>query len=331
MQKRNVSLDFYKGIAALGVIFVHIQFPGVFGNIMCSVGTCGVIFFFLISGYFAYGSGQEMCAKFIVRFKRNLRLLLIAAAAYFAVTAVQQLIHGTFESWISKFTDPVLYIRMIFLGDFEVIHGDPLWFMPALLYSYLVFWLIYRYGLQKLSYAAVPFFLLLRIGMETYTNTSGADWHLSGNAVVGALPIMLLGHYLAHIRDRLSRISDKAVIASCILSAAGMFLFVNVKAGSVDISQPFKIWCAASVFLWTIRKPSLSVSRPIETIGARWSLYVYLCHYPVIVILKDVCEWTEAPVWFISWCLPVIVAALSVAVAMLISMIADRPKAGAAK
>ena len=78
---RNRCLDFFKGIAALGVVFVHITFPGIFGKCISAIGSCGVMLFFLISGYYAYGSRDEMCPKLMKRFRRNL-LLYIGMAAY---------------------------------------------------------------------------------------------------------------------------------------------------------------------------------------------------------------------------------------------------------
>ncbi len=51
MGRRNHLLDGIKAILALGVVFAHYQFPGYFGKIMASLGTMGVIVFFLITGY----------------------------------------------------------------------------------------------------------------------------------------------------------------------------------------------------------------------------------------------------------------------------------------
>ena len=192
--KRNRTIDFLKGISALGVVLVHFQFPGVLGKALCSIGTAGVVFFFLLSGYFAFSEDDTVsCKNVIKRFRRNLNITLIAVAIYFIISAIRFAVMGDFLIWIKNFLNPIVYLRMIVLGDFEVILADPLWFMPALLYSYLILYCIHRFKLIKIAYILLPFLLILRIVMETYTNSFGVDWHLSGNFLVGALPTMLLG------------------------------------------------------------------------------------------------------------------------------------------
>ena len=81
--------------------------------------------------------------------------------------------NGYLDFW--KDVASIVWLRMIFLGDIEIIGGDPLWFMLALLYAYLIFWLIYRFDLQKIAHILLPLLLLLRICTETYTNSFGAE------------------------------------------------------------------------------------------------------------------------------------------------------------
>ena len=313
--KRNYLLDFFKGVAAFGVVLVHFQFPDITGKVLCSVGVAGVILFYLISGYFAYSDDDEKaCRNLLKRFKRNLIITLTAVLVYFIFALVREIIAGSFGEWIMKFTDPVLYFRMFVMGDFEVIHGDPLWFMPALLYAYLILYCVHKFRLKKAAYIAMPFLLLLRIGMETYTNSFGADWHLSGNFIVGALPVMLLGHFIASRKDKFTSKPVSVTAVCCILSTLLMFVFVNVKIGDFDISQPFKIWCALSVFILALKLPEKKVCAPIGVLGDRYSLYIYLWHFLIGVIIKDILIANNAPEWVIDWCLPVIVIIVSTAV-----------------
>lgn len=206
MQERNHCLDFFKGLAALCVIFVHIEFPGSFGKIAKGAGGCAVLLFFIISGYSAYGSRAEMCPKLLRRFRRNLLLTLTAAGVYFAVTAYERITFcHDFKYWLRNLSQPKLYLRLFLLGDLDFIHGAPLWFMVALLYAYLVFWVIARFDLKKAACIAMPFFVLLRICMVTYKNTHHTDWHTCSNLLVSALPMMLTGYWIAHHREKLKK------------------------------------------------------------------------------------------------------------------------------
>ena len=319
--KRNDHLDFWKGVASIGVILVHIAFPGAFGKIMQSVGTCGVVLFFLLSGYSIYDPNADknvVCGRIMKRFRRNGRITLIAVAIYFAFTCIEQLLAGSFGAWIAEFASPIVWLRMIFLGDFEIIKADPLWFMPALLYAYLIFWLVYRFNLQKLLHGLLPLLLLLRIGMETYTNSFGADWHLSGNAIVGALPVMVLGHFIASKKERFLKLSYRSTVFLLCSSAVAMFLTAVFKIGSIDISQVFKIACAVFLFLFALGHDDYHPSALLERIGRVDSLYIYLFHFLLIRLLRLCLANASIPQAVTDWCLPIIVIVLSVLLAELI-------------
>ena len=313
--QRNHLINFVKGMAALCVVLVHFQFPGAIGKVLCSLGVSGVVFFFLVSGYYAYDQNDEAaCGKLMKRFKRNLIITLIAVAVYAAYTVIEQLALGTFDVWLKHFQNPWLLPRMIVLGDFEFIHGDPLWFMPALLYSYLILYLLHKAKISKYAYIALPLLLLLRIGMETYTNSYDADWHLSGNFLVGGLPIMLLGHYIASKKDSMSQIPLYLTASYCVFSAALMFVTVNIRVFGIDVSQIFKIWCAVEVFLLTLRLPDKKGIPFFEQIGEKYSLYIYLSHYLIGTLISAVLKKAGTPQWVYAWILPVVVIFVSILV-----------------
>ena len=70
MTKRNYFLDFWKFIAALGVIMVHVPYGGKLGATLACVGNWGVSFFFLISGYMCFGDREKVCGKIARRFNQ---------------------------------------------------------------------------------------------------------------------------------------------------------------------------------------------------------------------------------------------------------------------
>lgn len=326
-RQTNALLNFLKGVAAIGVVLVHFQFPGVLGSILCSVGVSGVVFFFLVSGFYAYDADdQTACRNLLKRFKRNLIVTLIAVLVYLLVTVAEQLALGTFGAWAAKLSDPWLYLRMLLLGDFEFIHGDPLWFMPALLYSYLILYLLHRFHISKYAYILLPVLLLLRIGMETYTNSFGADWHLSGNFLVGGLPVMLLGHYLASKKDSYAQVPLYLTVPYLLISMALLFVTVNVRFFGLDVSQIFKIWLALEAFLLALRLPGKRAIPALEALGRKYSLYIYLFHYLIGILLKDLLLSVGAPEWVGQWLLPPAVILLSILLAAGIYAVKNRSR-----
>ena len=285
---RNGFIDFWKFIAALGVILVHAPLAGIPGNIATAVGVCGVGFFYLISGYACYGPDKnEMCRKITKRLIRNAIITIITVSLYFLFAYFEKKAIGEYILLKLALRRSSTWWRMLLIGDFEFIYGAALWFMIALLQGYLIFLLIVRFNLKILVYILTPVFLIIRIVVDSYVNSFGADWHLSGNLIVGALPMMLLGYLMADKKERLIALPNVAIIITIILSTLAMFAAVNFKIGKIDISQPFKILCGASLFLYGIKNPGAHIFRPLEKLGREDSLFIYLIHFPIIVVLYD--------------------------------------------
>ena len=194
MNKRNYFWDFWKFIAAIGVILVHVPFRGTLGTIMDCVGTWGVTFFFLISGFALAGDNRIICGKILKRLRRNGIITAIAVAAYFLFSYLwARRDNGSFLLWKVALRKPITYVKMLFLGDFECIYGTALWFMIALLYCYLIFYILIRFNLNKVIYILLPIFLIIRIVVDVRVISYGGDWHLSANALVAGDKYLIVG------------------------------------------------------------------------------------------------------------------------------------------
>ena len=336
INKRNHLIDAMKAIAALGVVFVHFQFPGVIGRICAAFGTVGVIFFFLISGYQAYCTDYHDSGKILRRFKRNLKLVSVALLVYSAYTVTEQIALGTITEWVTNYLlNPVTYIRLLILGDLDFISCGHLWYMVAMLYGYLILYCMEKYRLRKIFYIALPLLLLLRVSMETYTNSfshfSWLDWHFSGNFIVGALPIMVLGNYICHRKEKILKLGTKVFIPCAAVLMSLVFLSVNVKIFGMDCSQIFKIAAATMLFViclaGTLKKPVFVLGN----IGRDLTLYIYMWHLLIGALIKHLLICFGATLWVFDWVLPVVTIIATMALSLLISSITLNKKAAKSK
>jgi surface polysaccharide O-acyltransferase-like enzyme len=320
-----------KAIAALGVVFVHFQFPGVIGRICASFGTVGVIFFFLISGYQTYSVDSHDSGKILRRFKRNLKLVSVALLIYLAYTVIEQIALGTITAWMTNYLlNLVTYIRFLILGDLDFISCGHLWYMVAMLYGYLILYCMEKYRLHKIFYIALPFLLLLRVSMETYTNSfshfSWFDWHFSGNFMVGALPVMILGNYIRHKEEKILRLGAKVFIPCAAVLMSLVFLSVNVKIFGMDCSQIFKIAAAAMFFVIcltiTLKKPVFALGN----IGRDLSLHIYMWHLLAGALIKHLLVGIGATSWILDWVLPIVTIIATMALSLLMARLALRKK-----
>ena len=321
-KERNRCLDFFKGIAAICVVFVHVSFTGKFGSCVTAVGSCGVMLFFLISGYYAYGERDQMCSRLMKRFRRNLLITLIAVLVYFAVSYYQHMhVDHDLKFWLRTFNSPRFYLRMIYCSDLEAITGDPLWFMFALLHAYVIFWLMYKLRLQKYAKFVMPLFILLRIILETYKYKVNGDWRICSNVLVAAMPLMLLGFCIAEWKDKLMKVPALIYAVCGILALIILFLLIRNDPFRYNITQIFKLLVVVSAFLFAQKKPSLRLFPPLDLLGSACSLHVYLWHMPVIVMLYPVCWSRSLTTKFYDWYFPLIVAAIAIMISILIAAV----------
>ena len=224
-------------------------------------------------------------------------------------------------AWVYQFKKPMTYVNMIFVGDLEFFYGSALWYIIGLLWCYVIFYILLKINRKKVFYILLPVFLILRIVVDTYVNSYGANWHYSGNALVGVLPMMLLGYVIADKKDTLMKIPTWVLILSAVVSASAMFLSVCYDVAGLNISQVFKIICATFVFLIGIKKPDWYVIKPLAFLGREDSLYIYLCHFMIYVGLATYMYSKMVPERIIEKQLTFAVIIGSVIVARLISLI----------
>lgn len=107
-QQRSATLDVCKAISAMGVVLVHFKLPGIIGELMASIGTAGVVLFFLLSGYAAYMPGVKAQKVLLRRFNKNLKLLLVTLGIYLIISIVRHGIAGDLAAWGTRFADPLV-------------------------------------------------------------------------------------------------------------------------------------------------------------------------------------------------------------------------------
>ena len=62
-KKINIMLNLLKGFACVGVVFIHMPFPGNFGKIISTLSGFAVPLFFMIAGYYSFGNGPEVIKR----------------------------------------------------------------------------------------------------------------------------------------------------------------------------------------------------------------------------------------------------------------------------
>lgn len=315
----NSFLDFLKGVGSIGVVLVHFPFPGPVGKCLASIGLCGVILFFLISGYYSY-TPQSQTAPIRKRLIRNAKLFALLVFGHFVFAFCFNWFCGTLPTFLYELQFSWLWIRLLTIGDCALFYSYQFWFLVSLVYGYVFFYFFAKYRLWKALYALLPLLLLLRVYIETRVNTYGLDTALAANVLIAALPLMLLGHYLASQKEAIQKIPLPLLAASCVLSL--LFTFVTVAfPWRIDISQIGKLWTAVSFFALAIQKPSVRVSAFLCRLGSKLSMHIYFIHVAAGTLVQLFLSRIGCPELAFSYLLPVLTVLLSCAAGWLISQI----------
>jgi peptidoglycan/LPS O-acetylase OafA/YrhL len=140
--------------------------------------------------------------------------------------------------------------------------------------------------------------------------------------------MMLIGYVIAEKEEKLKRIPLWILISGTLISVLLMFLTECFNVGGYCIVQPFILLSSTLVFLLGLRKPGWYIFKPVSVLGQQASLYVYLFHYMIIVIISRLAEGSPLPSWSISLIVVVVSLIFARALSVTIRLIKSNSRSG---
>lgn len=329
-RQKNTFLNFIKGCACIGVVWIHVLFPGMFGTIVHKASQFAVPIFLMISGYYAYSADGDAYSKIKRRCKRIAVITVYAFFLYLAFTLFYNYFKHDLTSWLGLFRSLKVWAEIILLGDLDLIWAKHLWFLPAQIISYLILMYIDKKNLYALAYKLLPYMIFGRIIVSSIVSTCGMNWHLKLNFLVGALPWMILGNYLAYNQNLKNKFSNRNLILALavggILAVGASVLFV-LKILPIELSEVGNTLYSVALFILAIKNPEISISKSVEKLGENYSLYVYILHLLVAYFVGFTAKFAGIYYYsFYDWVHPVIVVILSIIASMILYRVINRSK-----
>ena len=140
----NQGINVLKFIAVVLVILIHESLPGTGGKIVKGIAAMSVPVFFMISGYYSYGKEMAKIKKSCIRM---FWMTALVNAIYFIYDIIVEFLSGaSATAWLKE--NCSLKRILVFLLTNESPFRGHLWFLGALLYSYL-FLLIFLIYIEK--------------------------------------------------------------------------------------------------------------------------------------------------------------------------------------
>jgi len=276
------AIEYCRIIAAVFVVFIHFEFPGIAGDFASCLARFAVPFFFILSGYFSYLAEEAAIRKRTLRvLKINLyaTLLYILWGSYKARYVYQQ----SRTLWLMEELS-IANLAKWFLNNVNPFAGH-LWYLTALIVCYLVLLLYLRWRetdrCYQPLYAAGAFLFAIHFVLSSVS--AAADFEmpllLYRNALLFGFPMFVLGMFLHNYQEKLIRIYHLTIPKLILFVITGILLSILQWFGTGKTEMPAGTLLevtALLLLLVTLPQPA-KVPAFVSGFGTL-STYVYVTH-----------------------------------------------------
>lgn len=296
VKKKYHLLNVIRIIAAFFVVAIHVHFPGTFGEAVIGFARFAVPFFFMASGFFSYyGDNTSTPPRKIVRKIKHVTIIFLGSSLLYIV---YKCLGGIKEGLSSLFT-PVTKIFVDLLMFNQPSWSEHLWFLPALIYTYIVFFVFEKLKITKKMYILIPVLFLAGVALKEISTLNIipleiiCNGYFCRNFLFIGIPFFLLGHYIRANEEKIvNKFSDTVLVIMFVLgSAEAIALNLWYLSKSVYIGSFVAVF---ALFVFTIKNEdkirNSSLALKVALLGEKYSLYIYILH---ILVRNVVIKATE--------------------------------------
>ncbi len=328
MKKQNECLNFFKGIACILVVSLHVRFPveAVDGVIQC-IARFAVPLFFMISGYYCCFEDDGIYLKKLPGKIKHIVKICLLSMGFWIVMQYAVCFLGAGEHDATALTASILSInslvRLVLLNDDPVI--SILWFLFALLYCYLIYYLAARIKCLKVLPKLVVPALILHFVIGN-VGTGLLNWSIDveyyRNVWLMGLPLFTIGHGIKKKQDVILKKVEAREALLLLLSGVVLSLIEWSIVGGRQQMYVGSIVMAASCIIYSVWNVNRRVIAPVAYIGRFLSMYVYVLHISVGIILDRVAKMIHVNEMFSYQCMkPTLVILSTIVISVLISSV----------
>lgn len=285
LKSKNRCLNFFKGIGCIGVVLAHVAFPGFVGRLIPCLFGWIVPLFYIISGYYSYRKDKKLLLKKIPsKIKHIFNITSIAFIVYLLYTIVENLRKGVLIKWLHDNISLKTIFNLFIFSDFDFLNAGPLWFLLSLVYCYVLLYIVVRNKKTNFIYYCIPLLLILRLIVPILPFF---NYHYQQNTLIGAIPYFFLGYYLAEHSNILEKFNDdqliKIIIGGLLFSILGSFIDIKISIFELGL-----LITSIAMFIYANHNPDKYFLSIFETIGEKYSLFIYVMHMLILQLTMKV-------------------------------------------
>ncbi len=306
------------------MVFIHITFPDIFGQIVGKASAFAVPIFLMISGYYAFGSD---CTVIKRRLFKIVKIFVFAYIVFFAYLIAGALFRSELDTVLKSYFSLQALVKAICFCtiDFAI----PLWYLIAMIETYAVWFFIVKHKKEQAALNLIPFLFVFQILLISYCDTMYLEWFWKINFIARAMPWFLLGYFMH--TEKAKKMQDIDSYKLVILASLGCVIVVL----PVVIDLPFDfssigyIPYSFGLFALALKNPTQKTSKSLEFIGNKLSLNIYIFHAPVGGAIGVFAEHlgqgiTSHVLW--TWCRPIVVLFSTILLSWIIYIVCNAYK-----
>lgn len=312
---RNAGIDALKGIACIGVVFGHCEFPGVAGIYVQALIRWTVPLFFVVSGYFYR---EETVPYALSKAKHIFKITAWATLFYVVFECLYHLACGDLIVYMAEEFTVVNLAAFVVFNSPIFVNGH-LWFLFSLLYVYLAYAFMIRLHLTKyekqIGIVLMVCFFVLSYGL--YFSGHPIRTGFYRNFLFEGLPFFLFGKSLR--QSDLLKLPAANIKKTCIISiCAGCFLSIVER---YLVGRDFSIHISSLViltagFVLAAKGGFDNAPKSLVALGQDYSLMIYIIH-PAVYLTMDLLLSALSDNIVYLWIRPIATVLISIALAKL--------------
>ena len=310
--QRNLTIDIMRVVLAVLVVYLHIDnylyirsgmspAATVVDNYIIVLARLAVPMFFAISCYYFYKKKQSDEGRAAIKNIKHLFLILMGGCILYLIGSI--VLNGVSET-VQPITSRNLFLFAFFNRTAIVANSGILWFILALISCYIVFLIFPRLFQKKYLYVLAGVLWYLAICKSSvYGGIVMDKWsaYVQQSYVCLGLPYFTLGYFIHAYWSKIKQIATNRQLIKVLILAIAIYLseqtifIVNHKFNATAIENPITLpLLIASILIMAIQHPGKSTPK-LSAIAANYSLYIYVTHFLVTMVLSRILYGDDVP------------------------------------